>query len=575
MRIKQAIFTAILISISGVGSAIAASATLCRGMGMDMATSAINPKVSSLKAIAQTASPDLPKNYLLQCRNPQWLKQQPYNLRCVDQSFGLYQIAATDIQIDNLKHRAASDNIPLKIQEEHTLQRRAWMPNDPFLSSQKYLNVIQMPKAWDQGGNPVNRNHDTLVVAVLDDGLDTSHPDIKPIIWMNRGEIPWNGLDDDGNGYTDDFYGWNGGDSSAEVFNKESVFYGHGTSVAGVLGAASNNGIGIAGVAYNAKIMPVHCYASKGLSSDLGVIRSMLYVYRQKKLWLTTNKQKGINVVAVNMSVGLDATFPNETPLWCELFDSLKSVGIMSVSATTNADNNVELVGDIPSLCPSDALIVTSSTGLDKQWVKSGWGKVSVDLAAPGDEVYTISPVQTSPSNPYRGESGTSFAAPMIAGTITWLNSVVCKTYLQLMQLNPDSALKLMRGWILSSVETNASLSSKTVTGGVLQSYGAWTKMDAWCMANEPTYSAEHPQGVGLILPILLPNPASGEGCTFLGSESLSLELTLFDGAGRLIFTGAAMTNERIQFVKPLGVGVYHWQVKTVHGEFQRTWVVQ
>ena len=575
MRIKQAIFTAILLSISGVGSAFAASANLCRGMGMDMATSAINPKVPSLSDIAQTASPDLPKNYLLQCRNPQWLKQQPYNLRCVDQSFGLYQIAATYIQIDNLKHRAASDNIPLKIQEEHTLERRAWMPNDPYLSSQKYLNVIQMPKAWDQGGNPVNRNHDTLVVAVLDDGLDTSHPDIKSIIWMNRGEIPWNGLDDDGNGYTDDFYGWNGGDSSAEVFNKESVFYGHGTSVAGVLGAASNNGIGIAGVAYNAKIMPVHCYASKGLSSDLGVIRSMLYVYRQKKLWLTTNKQKGINVVAVNMSVGLDATFPNETPLWCELFDSLKSVGIMSVSATTNADNNVELVGDIPSLCPSDALIVTSSTGLDKQWVKSGWGKVSVDLAAPGDEVYTISPVQTSPSNPYRGESGTSFAAPMIAGTITWLNSVVCKTYLQLMQQNPDSALKLMRGWILSSVETNASLSSKTVTGGVLQSYGAWTKMDAWCMAKEPTYSAEHPQGVGLILPILLPNPASGEGCTFLGSESLSLELTLFDGAGRVIFTGAAMTNERIQFVKPLGVGVYHWQVKTVHGEFQRTWVVQ
>jgi hypothetical protein len=561
MRIKQAIFTAILLSIFGVGSAFAALA--------------IHPKVPSLNSIAQTTSPDLPKNYLVQCRNPQWLKQQPYNLRCVDLSFGLYQIAATDIQIDNLKHHAASDNIPLKIQEEHALQRRAWMPNDPLLLSQKYLNVIQMPKAWDQGGNPVNRNRDTLVVAVLDDGLDTSHPDIKPVIWMNRGEIPWNGKDDDGNGYTDDFYGWNGGDSSAEVFNSESVFYGHGTSVAGVLGAASNNGIGIAGVAYNAKIMPVHCYASKGLSSDLGVIRSMLYVYRQKKLWLTTKKQKGINVVALNMSVGLDATFPNETPMWCELFDSLKSVGIMSVSATTNADNNVELVGDIPSLCPSDALIVTSSTGLDKQWVKSGWGKVSVDLAAPGDEVYTISPVQTSPSNPYRGESGTSFAAPMIAGTITWLNSVVCKTYLQLMSQNPDSALKLMRNWILSSVETNASLSSKTVTGGVLQSYGTWIKMDAWCMANEPTYSAEHPAGVGLILPILFPNPASGEGCTFLGSESLSLELTLFDGAGRVVFEGKVMTNERIQFAKPLGAGVYHWQVKTVHGEIQRTWVVQ
>ncbi len=518
------------------------------------------------------ASPGLPKNYLLQCRQPQWLKQQPYTLRCVDQSFGLYQIAATDIQINNLKHRAATDHIALQIQEEHPLQRRAWLPNDPYLSSQKYLDVIQMSKAWDMGRNAVNRNLDTLVVAVLDDGLDTSHPDIKPVIWMNRGEIPWNGLDDDGNGYTDDFYGWNGGDSSAEVFNKESVFYGHGTSVAGVLGAATNNGIGIAGVAYNAKIMPVHCYASKGLSSDLGVIRSMLYVYRQKKLWLTSNKQKGINVVALNMSVGLDATFPNETPLWCELFDSLKSVGIMSVSATTNADNNVELVGDIPSLCPSDALIVTSSTGLDKQWVKSGYGKVSVDLAAPGDAVYTISPVQTSPSNPYRGESGTSFAAPMIAGTITWLNSVVCKTYLQLMQQNPDSALKLMRGWILGSVEVNASLTNKTVTGGVLQSYGAWTKMDAWCMAKEPTYADESIQWVR---PVLLPNPSSGDGCMFMGSASELMELTLFDGAGRLVFSGEVMTNERVQFAEPLGAGIYHWQVKTKRGTVQMPWVIQ
>ncbi|MEY4627350.1 MAG: hypothetical protein RL003_1322, partial [Bacteroidota bacterium] len=86
-----------------------------------------------------TASPDLPKNYLVQCRQPQWLRQQPYTLRCVDQSFGLYQIAATDIQINNLKHRAAEDNIALQIQEEHPLQRRAWLPNDPYLSSQKYL----------------------------------------------------------------------------------------------------------------------------------------------------------------------------------------------------------------------------------------------------------------------------------------------------------------------------------------------------------------------------------------------------------------------------------------------------
>jgi hypothetical protein len=176
------------------------------------------------------------------------------------------------------------------------------------------------------------------------------------------------------------------------------------------------------------------------------------------------------------------------------------------------------------------------------------------------------------PNNPYRGESGTSFAAPMIAGTITWLNSVVCKTYLQLMQQNPDSALKLMRGWILGSVEKNSSLTNKTVTGGVLQSYGAWTKMDAWCMANEPTYTDDNIQWVP---PILLPNPSSGEGCVFMGSASELLGLTLLDAAGRVVYKGQSKTNERVQFDEPLGAGVYHWQVKTVQGDFQRSWVIQ
>lgn len=519
-----------------------------------------------------TTLPNLPQSYLLQCKNASWLSNQQLVVSCVDFSFGLYRITATEEQLKHLHSLAIEHGIVVQYQLEHRLQRRGWLPNDPLVNEQRYLDVIQMTKAWQMGRNAVNRLQDTLVVAVLDDGLDTSHPDIKPVIWINRGETPWNGVDDDANGYIDDYYGWNGGDSSAEVFNKESAFYGHGSSVAGVLGAASNNQLGIAGVAYNVKLLPLHCYASKGLSSDLGVIRSMLYVYRQKKLWLTTNKQKGINVVALNMSVGLDATFPNETPLWCELFDSLKSVGIMSVSATTNAENNVEQVGDIPSLCPSDALIVTSSTGLDKQWVKSGYGTVSIDLAAPGDEVYTISPLQNAPSNPYRKESGTSFAAPMITGSIAWLNSVVCKTYLQLMQQNPDSALRLMRGWILNSVEKNSSLTAKTVSGGVLQTHGAYIKMDAWCMANEPTYAAEN---INWVRPVLFPNPSSGDGFVFVGVEQLQLNLTLLDATGRGVFSKQIMTNERIQFDVALAAGVYHWRVKSLRGDFQSTWIVQ
>ena len=510
--------------------------------------------VGFLPCFAFSNAPGNPKSYLIQCMNSSWLLSQSVKTTCVEQSFGLYRTVTTETELLQLKSMAAAADVDFRFQAEHIIQRRSWVPNDALVSNQKYLDVIQMPKAWDMGRNAVNRWGDTLVVAILDDGLDTSHPDIKPNIWINRGEIPWNGKDDDQNGYVDDFYGWNGGDSNNRVFNNESVFYGHGTQVAGVLGAANNNQIGIAGVSYNTKLLPLHCYASKGVSSDLGVIRSMIYVFRQKKLWISSGKQKGINVVALNMSVGIDNTFPIETPLWCELFDSLKSVGIVCVSATTNAETNVELMGDIPSLCPSEALIVTSSTGLNKNWVKSGYGTVSIDLAAPGDEVYTSTPVQLSPNNPYVNESGTSFAAPMIAGTIAWLNSVVCKNYLMLQQSNPDSAVRLMKQWILTSVEKNASLTSKTATGGILQSYAAWVKMDEWCTKYEPTYSANE---VFIGKPVLYPNPSAIGKFIVSMPFNAKIDVEVTDAMGREIWKGQVESNETVQLPNNIVAGVY------------------
>ena len=147
--------------------------------------------------------------------------------------------------------------VSFQCQAEHYIQRRSLKPNDPLLTDQQYLDVIQMPLAWEQGLSGVNRYGDTLVVAVVDDGMDTSHPDLRENIWVNRKEIPWNGKDDDNNGYTDDYWGWNGGDSTPIIFNSESIFYGHGTSVAGILGARGNNGIGISGVTWQVKMMPL------------------------------------------------------------------------------------------------------------------------------------------------------------------------------------------------------------------------------------------------------------------------------------------------------------------------------
>lgn len=492
-------------------------------------------------------------------------------LKCQDESFGLYRFVGKESTLIELKAKANLAGISFTYQPEHYIQRRSLKPNDPLLSQQRYLDVIQMPLAWEQGMAGVNRYGDTLVVAVVDDGMDTSHPDLRENIWVNRKEIPWNGKDDDHNGYTDDYWGWNGGDSTPIVFNSESIFYGHGTSVAGVLGARGNNGIGISGVNWQVKMMPLLCYSTKGADGEVGVVLSMLYAYRQKKIWINSQGKEGANVVALNMSVGLDKSFANEAPIWCAMFDTLASAGIMSVGATTNSNIDVEKEGDIPSLCLSDALIVTSSTRLNKQFAQAGYGVKSVDIAAPGDEVYTAIPLQNNPASPYKGDQGTSFAAPMITGTVAWLNSVVCKHYLDLMSVNPDSGIGLMRNWILSSVETNKSLDTVCVSHGVLQCFNAWKKMDAWCMLHEPTYGAHD---IVSAKPVLFPNPSVDRSFTLAFPISMPVTISICDASGRVVWYGVGNTNEKIELKRKLTSGLYYVDAKLGDNSSRMTWIL-
>ena len=107
-------------------------------------------------------------------------------LKCQDESFGLYRFVGNESALIELKAKANLAGIPFTYQPEHYIQRRSLKPNDPLLPDQQYLDVIQMPLAWEQGMAGVNRYGDTLVVAVVDDGMDTSHPDLRENIWVNR-----------------------------------------------------------------------------------------------------------------------------------------------------------------------------------------------------------------------------------------------------------------------------------------------------------------------------------------------------------------------------------------------------
>lgn len=491
----------------------------------------------------------------------QVLKSLPHaNIKAIDVEFGLLESVATETELHAFLLQFSLAGYSAKVQVRHELSRRSSTPNDSLFSEQKFFSVIQMPRCWDYGRGGIDRNGDTLVVAVVDDGMDTSHPDLIENRWVNRSEIPWNGKDDDGNGYTDDYWGWNGGDSSALVFNSESLLYGHGTAVSGVLGARGNNKIGISGINWDIKLMPLLCYSTNGSSGEVGVIRCMLYAFRQKKLWIKSKGIQGANIVALNMSVGIDNTFPNATPIWCSLFDSLGSVGIVSAGAVTNSNIDIEVNGDIPGLCTSNALIVVANANIDKQRVGSGYGNISVDISAPAEPVYTLMPYASNRSLPYHFQSGTSFAAPQVSGTIAWIYNVVCKSYLSLIKSNPDSAIQLLRNWILSSAEKNASFSKKTVSEGVLQSYGTWQKMDSWCSSVEPNYAVETLESH--IRPIVFPNPFLGNAFTIGYPISVVVDWVIYDGGGRVIMQGESPTNELIHlpFTLPMGVFILKTQ---------------
>ncbi len=441
------------------------------------------------------------------------------------------------LELVQLINQLASKNWRILVQRSSMVERRQRVPNDPEFNQQKYLQLIQMPDAWDYGVSSITRAGDTAVIAIIDDGVDTGHVDLSGNLYRNKREIPWNGIDEDSNGYVDDYWGWNGGDNSPLIFNRESTRYGHGTSVASVMMASGNNGKGITGILWNTQLLVTHCYPTNGGSADVGVVNAMVYIFKQKKLFLASKGKKGANVVAVNMSVGIDNAFPDEFPIWCAMYDSLASVGVMCASSTTNLNVDVDdpNKGDIPSLCPSASLIVVSNTDENKNRASSGYGAVSVDIHATGQNMYLAKPTQTH-SYPYAIESGTSFASPQVTATIAWLYSRSCFVFLNLWNNNPDSAIRLMRGWILSSAQSNATLVGKSTSGGYLQVLSAWDKMHQWCSANDIPYSTQEPIQDQWIC---YPNPISTELL-----KSTGIQIQIPRNAGNGTFQGSIVNTE-------------------------------
>ena len=334
-------------------------------------------------------------------------------------------------------------------------------PNDSRLGELYHHNVIKSFEAWDITTGGKNHDGKDIVIGIVDDGFVMDHEDLKDNLYTNPDELPGDGKDNDGNGFVDDYNGWN-----QRTGNGVHDIKSHGTNILGVLGATGDNGKGIVGMNWDAKLLPV---TANNRVSD--IIECYNYFLAEKRLYNTTQGAKGSNIVVVTYSGGLPNAFAKDHPIWCGLYDKLGLEGVLTVASTTNDAVNVEEVGDMPSTCSSPYLLIVNSTDKSDQMDKvTGYGAVSVDLAAPGESILTT---DQKSKNFYKTESGTSLSTPMVAGAAALIYSIKCKDFNDLVTTSRVEAVLAVKQALLEGVDVKPSLEDKTTSGGRLNVFNA------------------------------------------------------------------------------------------------------
>ena len=256
--------------------------------------------------------------------------------------------------------------------------------------------------AWD-----IATGSTSVVVAIVDSGIDYNHPDLAANIWTNPGEIDGNGIDDDGNGYVDDIRGYD----FIEGDNDPSDGFGHGTHVAGTVGAIGDNGIGTVGVNWNVKLMPLKMFDDFGGATFASAIEAINYAVSMRAN--VSNHSYGTNFFSQALQ---DAVI------------SAQQQGHLMVAAAGNDfGSNNDFLPFYPASFTQDNIISVAATDqFDDLAVFSNFGPRSVDIGAPGENIWSTTPTGGSfIYNPdYDFSDGTSMASPMVAGAVALLQSV-------------------------------------------------------------------------------------------------------------------------------------------------------
>lgn len=404
--------------------------------------------------------------------------------------------------------------------ENGRMNLRQTLPNDPLFAQQAtHDNTGQTggsvdadmdaPEAWD-----IARGSDEFVVAIVDAGGNTDHEDLLANRWENMLEINGAaGVDDDSNGYVDDFYGWNTYGNNGQILTSN-----HGTRVAGIVGARGNNGLGGTGVLWETDLMYVNMvpFGLQFFYSDLA--RAYDYVIQQKRLWRLTSGQVGTpnlgaNVVAINASWGLSGFSCQTHPyyLWNDLFNQAGALGILTVGSTDPGPTDVDQAGDIPSGCLSESLIAVTMT--DRFDVLSGaFGAQMIDLAAPGTGI--VAPRNTTD---YDVTSATSWAAPIVTGAVALMHDAASPAFKDFYIVEPQAASQVIKTLLIETVDPLPSLAGITVSGGRLNLRRALQAIASYGPLGSPYCQATTPNSAGNLATL------SGEGNLYVSENTLQL----------------------------------------------------
>ena len=338
---------------------------------------------------------------------------------------------------------------------------------------------IDAPEAWS-----TTRGSSEVVVAVIDSGVDTTHPDLAGRIWRNADEIAGNGIDDDGNGYVDDVNGWDFLNDDNTVFDSATADL-HGTHVAGTIAATADNGIGVAGVAPGVRIMPLKFLADDGTGSSSAAAAAVAYA-----------RANGATVINASWGGGNSTTLRNAIAA---------ATGVAVVAAAGNEGVDIDGGGTVPypagwAKVSYGITNVLSVASVDRNGARSpfsNYGADSVDIGAPGSSI-----ASTIPGNAYGYLSGTSMAAPHASGVAALMASVD----------GSATGAELVSG-IKAGAEPLASLATKTTTGGFLNAHAS-VQLASAAPPEDPVDDGDDPAPTDPVEddPVELPAPDEGSG---------------------------------------------------------------